>query len=76
VPVDKLMEDELFFRYVVAKCKMQLSRVIGTFDFNLPGGIKINFDLIRSEGETALEKIEEEIKSEEGMDFFFTSGGS
>ena len=55
---------------------MQLSRVIGTFDFNLPGGIKINFDLIRSEGESALEKIEEEIKSEEGMDFFFTSGGS
>ena len=76
LPVDMLMRDELFFRYVVAKCKMQLSRVIGTFDFNLPGGIKINFDLIRSEGESALEKIEEELKSEEGMDFFFTSGGS
>jgi len=76
IPVDMLMRDELFFRYVVAKCKMQLSRVIGTFDFNLPGGIKINFDLIRGEGESALEKIEEEIKSEEGMDFFFTSGGS
>ena len=76
IPIDMLMRDEIFFRYVVAKCKMQLSRVIGTFDFNLPGGIKINFDLIRSEGESALEKIEEEIKSEEGMDFFFTSGGS
>ena len=37
---------------------------------------QINFDLIRSEGQDEITKIEEEIKGEEGMDFFFTSGGS
>lgn len=76
LPVETLMNDEVFFRYVVAKAKMQLSRIIGTFDFNLPGNIKINYDLIREEGKDELDKIQEEIKNEEGMDFFFTSGGS
>ena len=76
LPKEVLMNDEVFYRYVVAKSKIQLSRILGTFDFNLPGGIKINYDLIRTEGQEEITKIEEEIKSEEGMDFFFTSGGN
>jgi len=76
LPLEHLMNDEIFYRYVVAKCKVQLSRILGTFNFNLPGNIQINYDLIREEGNEAIEKIEEEIKGEEGMDFFFTSGGS
>ena len=76
IPLEHLMNDEIFYRYVVAKCKVQLSRILGTFDFNLPGGIKINYDLIRDEGKDEIEKIETEVKEEEGMDFFFTSGGS
>jgi hypothetical protein len=76
LPMEFLMKDEIFYRYVVAKCKIQLSRILGTFDFNLPGNIKINYDLIRTEGQEEITKIEEEIKSEEGMDFFFTTGGA
>jgi hypothetical protein len=76
LPLEYLMKDEVFYRYVVAKSKVQLSRILGTFAFNLPGGITINYDLIRSEGQDELTKIEEEIKADEGMDFFFTSGGS
>ncbi len=76
LPFEYLMKDEIFYRYVVAKCKIQLSRILGTFAFNLPGNITINYDLIRSEGQEELTKIEEEIKGEEGMDFFLTSGGS
>ena len=76
LPMEYLMKDEVFYRYVVAKSKIQLSRVLGTFAFNLPGGITINYDLIRTEGQEELTKIEEEIKADEGMDFFFTSGGS
>lgn len=76
VPLEHLMKDEIFYRYVVAKCKIQLSRILGTFNFNLPGNIQINYDLIRTEGQDEITKIEEEIKGEEGMDFFFTSGGS
>jgi hypothetical protein len=76
LPFEYLMKDEIFYRYVVAKCKIQLSRILGTFNFNLPGNIQINYDLIRSEGQDEITKIEEEIKSDEGMDFFLTSGGS
>jgi len=76
IPMEHLMRDEIFYRYVVAKCKVQLSRILGTFNFNLPGNIQINYDLIRSEGQDEITKIEEEIKGEEGMDFFFTSGGA
>jgi hypothetical protein len=76
IPIEHLMMDEIFYRYVVARCKVQLSRILGTFNFNLPGNIQINYDLIRSEGQDEISKIEEEIKGEEGMDFFFTSGGA
>jgi len=76
IPIESLINDEIFYRYVVAKCKTQLSRILGTFDFNLPGNIKINSDLIREEGTEEITKIEEEIKSDEGLDFFLTSGGS
>jgi hypothetical protein len=76
LPFEYLMKDEVFYRYVVAKCKIQLSRILGTFAFNLPGGITINYDLIRTEGQDEITKIEEEIKADEGMDFFLTSGGA
>jgi len=76
LPIEHLMADEIFYRYVVAKCKVQLSRILGTFNFNLPGNIQINYDLIRSEGTEEIANIIEEIKSEEGMDFFLTSGGA
>ena len=68
-----LFDDDYFFRYVVAQAKMQLSRVLGTFNYNLPGNITVNYDLIRSEGTDELAAIKEDIKSEEGTDFFFTS---
>jgi hypothetical protein len=74
LPLGYLFKDEIFFRYVTAKCKTQLSRILGTFSFNLPGGVTINYDLLREEGQNALEKIEDEIKTDEGMDWFFTSG--
>jgi len=76
IPLESLMNDEIFYRYVVAKCKTQLSRILGTFAFNLPGNITINTDMIREEGTEEINKIEEEVKSEEGMDFILTSGGS
>ena len=68
-----LFNDELFYRYVTAQCKVQLARILGTFAYNLPGNITINFDMIQSEGNEELDRIREEIKSEEGVDYFFTS---
>jgi hypothetical protein len=70
-----LFNEEVFYRYVVATAKTQMSRVIGTFKYPLPGGVEINYDLLREEGKDMLKEIKEEIRKDEGMDFFFTTGG-
>lgn len=72
IPDCDLFQDEIFIRYVIAKAKVQLSRILGTFNYNLPGNITINYDLIRSEGQEELQQIIEEIKNDEGVDYFFT----
>lgn len=66
-----LMNDEIFFRYVLAKSKTQLARILGTIEFPLPGGATLNADKYKEEGDAELEEIKEEIKSESGSDFFF-----
>ena len=72
IPDCDLFTDEAFIRYVIAKAKIQLSRILGTFTFNLPGNITINYDLVMSEGQTELDAVVEEIKGDEGVDYFFT----
>ncbi len=72
IPDCALFQDEIFVRYCIAKAKVQLARILGTFSFNLPGNITINFDLISSEGKDELADIIEEIKGDEGVDWFYT----
>lgn len=73
IPDYALYSDEIFHRYVVAKVKIQLGTQIMTFGYNLPGNVTINADIIRDAGQTELEGIIDEIKSDEGVDFFFHS---
>ena len=68
-----LFKDEIFFRYVAANAKIQVSRVLGTFNYQLPGNITIQYDLIRDEGKEELDYIRETIKEEDSADYFITS---
>jgi len=70
IPDDKLYEDYYFFRYVTAKSKIALGRMLSFFDYNLMGGIKINALDLKSEGESEVEKIEQEIKDQDTADYF------
>jgi len=72
IPDCDLFQDEAFIRYCIGQAKIQLARIVGTFQFNLPGNITINYDLISSEGKEEVEAIVEEIKGDEGVDYFFT----
>jgi len=72
IPDCALFQDEIFIRYCIAKAKVQLARILGTFSFNLPGNITINYDMIASEGQEELNFIIEEIKGDEGVDYFYT----
>jgi len=72
IPDCDLFQDEAFIRYCIGQAKIQLARIVGTFQFNLPGNITINYDLISSEGRDEVTAIVEEIKGDEGVDYFFT----
>lgn len=73
VPQCALFSDEIFFRYCAAKIKISLGNKMGIFGFNLPGNISINADNIQSLGEAELERVLEEIKGDEGVDWMMHS---
>jgi hypothetical protein len=73
IPQCALFEDEAFFRYCSAKIKIALGNKMSIFGFNLPGNISINADTIQSLGESELEAVIEEIKSDEGTDWMMHS---
>lgn len=68
-----LYSDEIFHRYVVAKCKTQLGTMLMTFSYQMPGNVTLNADMIRDAGQEELDGIKEEIKGDEGVDYFLTS---
>jgi hypothetical protein len=41
--------------------KISLGRILTTFEFNLPGGVSINGDGFKTEGEDEIQEIKEEI---------------
>lgn len=73
IPDCQLYDDEIFFRYVCAQVKISIGRMIMTFGYSLPGNVTINGDMIKDDGKTELEEIKEEIKFDEGTDYFMHS---
>jgi hypothetical protein len=73
IPDCALFADEIFFRYVVAKVMVAFGQKLAIFSYNLPGGITINADIIQGMGQDELDKIIEEIKSDEGTDWMMHS---
>jgi hypothetical protein len=71
IPEDDLYADELFIRYCLAQAKIQLGRILSIYEFNLPGGVRINFDAIRGDGEKELEDIKQQIDDENTPDWFY-----
>ena len=70
IPDENLYEDFYFYRYITARAKMSLARMLSFFDYNLMGGIKINVADIRAEAEAEIEKIENDIKEQDPPDYF------
>lgn len=69
----EMFEDDLFFRYVCAMCMKNLSRVLGTFQYQLPGGVSINTGAYDSLGESELQSVKEEIDKRRSVAYFYTS---
>ena len=72
IPDCDMYNDDLFRRYVIADCKANLGRVLGTFNYQLPGNISINVDQIANEGTSEKESILQEIKDMSGSWYIMT----
>jgi hypothetical protein len=68
---EALFEDWLFIRYVTATVKVALGRILGFFEYQLPGGVSINSSDIKSEGTEELDKLLQQIDDENSPDWFF-----
>lgn len=68
----RLFEDPIFRRWVIAKCKISMARILGTFTLNLIGGITVNADMWKSEGQEELTELKEKMKSDNACDWFIS----
>lgn len=73
IPDCALYADEIFFRYVAAKVMVSFGQKLAIFGYNLPGNITINADVIQGMGQDELDKVIEEIKTDEGTDYMMHS---
>lgn len=70
IPDENLYSDELFVRYVLAKAKINIGRLLGTFGYQLPGGITINTAAITSAGQSELDEVMKMINDENTPSYF------
>ena len=68
---NKLYDDWFFQRYITAQAKISLGRILGTFKFNLPGGIEVDASGITDEGTEELKEVKQRIDDENSPDWFF-----
>lgn len=71
IPAENLFTDTYFTKYVTGWAKMQQGRLLGTFDWNLPGGVKYNSSDMVTGGKEEMKEVEEEIKSFSNSSFFY-----
>lgn len=71
IPLNKLYDDIYFMRWCIAEAKKSFARVVGVYPFPLPGGVTINGDMYKSEGEAEIEQIKATIDAETVTDWFY-----
>ena len=66
-----LYEDEIFQRYTRAKAKVRLGELLTSFDFNLPGGIRPNYNTFVTKADAEFTAVLEMMKGENTPDFLY-----
>lgn len=72
IPAEDMYEDHIVQRWIIAKTKMQLGKLLGTFQLNLIGGVTINYTLYSDEGKQELTELKEMIASKDVADWFIS----
>jgi hypothetical protein len=71
IPQENLFNDDLFYKYVVGWAKVQLGNMVSLYEFQLPGGIKINGANLVTQGQAEIKEVEEEIKGMSNSSWFY-----
>lgn len=67
VDVQYLYNDDLFIKYVFARCKKELKRLLGGHTFQLPGDVTMNADEICYGADEEIQSVEEILKNHNGI---------
>lgn len=67
VDIQYLYTDDLFIKFVYARCKQELKRLIASHTIQLPGDVTLNADEICSNWETEIQEVKDELKGSTGI---------
>ena len=70
IPLEDAWEDTIVLDWMIAKCKLSMARILGTFNYQLLGQVQINYDNWRVEGTAEIDALKEKIKGDNPPDFF------
>lgn len=68
-----LYKNYYFFRYCVCLGLRSMAQILGTFDFKLPGGTTLNYQIWRDMANEEMEKIHEWIIKNHSADYFINN---
>ena len=72
IPAENMFEDSLVQRWIIAKCKISMARILGTFTVNLIGGVTVNASMWKDEGNEEIVELKEKIKGDNAPSWFLT----
>ena len=70
IPTEDFYNDPLVIKWMIAKGKQALARILGTFSYNLLGNVTINYELFKQEGAEELQELKDKIKGDDVPDWF------
>lgn len=70
IPLSKLYDDIYFLRWCTAEAKKSFGRIVSIYPFPLPGGVTINGDILKTEGEEEIQQLKEQMDAEQPCDWF------
>lgn len=70
-----LYKNYYFFRYCVCLGLRSMATIMGTFEFKLPGGVTLNYQVWRDMASEEMQQIDEWIKSNHAVGYFYNTNG-
>ena len=71
--IQDLYKNYYFFRYCVCLGLRSMATIMGTFEFKLPGGVTINYQVWRDMANEEMQQIDEWIKSNHSTGYFYNT---